>query len=226
MLDKGVDRVPLRQPGRISRFVTAVIRLILPVIALCAALLLAFCLRDEPVPQLDVLAEIDPRLDPSGWLTMGYVVLPLVFFIINLTSRRYGPDLTFGAVLVSWALIGGAIGWAFHAGLIRDLEAEIAPYPLALVFFAAMFVGQLAAVLFFDWLRGIPWWHAPFFAALFAGIVFSSLFHLRSGMVIDEALGWRVGVEAGIQFAWALGQLLPAWCLRSSIRPLPGLGGA
>lgn len=226
MLDKGVDRVPLRRPGRIFRFVTAVTRLILPVIALCAALLLAFFLRDEPVPQLDVLAEIDPRLDPSDWLTMGYVVLPLVFFILNLTSRRYGPDLSFGAVLVSWVLIGGAIGWAFHAGFIRDLEAEIAPYPLALTFFAAMFVGQLVAVLFFDWLRGIPWWHAPFFAALLAGIVFSLLFHLRSEMVIDEVLGWRVAVEAGIQFAWALGQLVPVWFLRSSIRPLPGFGGA
>jgi uncharacterized PurR-regulated membrane protein YhhQ (DUF165 family) len=225
MLDKGVDRVPLRRLGRISRFVTTLLRLILPVTALCATLLLAFCLRDEPVSQLDVLAEIDPRLDPSGWLTLGYLVLPLTFFVLNLTSRRYGPDLTFTAMLLSWVVVAGALGWAFHAGLIRDLEAEIAPYPLALSFFAALFVGQLVAILFFDWLRGIPWWQAPFFAALFGGVVFSLLFHVGSDMALDEVLGQRVVVEVAIQFVWALGQLVPAYLLRSSIRPLPGFGG-
>lgn len=225
MLDKGVDRIPLRRPGRVSRFFTALIRLILPVIALCAALLLAFCLRDVPVPELNVLAEIDPRLDPSGWLTLGFLVLPFVFFVLNLTSRRYGAELTFTAILIAWAVIAGALGWAVYAGLIRDFSTEIAPYGLAATFFSALFVAQLVAILFFDWLRGIPWWQAPFFAALFGGVVFSVLFQVRPTLVLDEALGGRMVVEVAIQFVWALGQLLPGYLLRSTIRPLPGFGG-
>lgn len=226
MLDRGVDRIPVSRPGLISRFVTALVRLILPVIALCATLALAFSLRDVPVPQLAVLGEIDPLLDPTGWINWGYLVLPLIFFVLNMTSRRYGAALTLTASLIAWLFIGAGIVWALNAGVVADFEEAFAPYSLAGSFLGAIALAQLVNVLLFDWLRGIPWWKAPFLAALLGGIVFSVLFNTRPAHVWDIELGGRLAVEAGLHFSWALAQLLPTYLLRSSVRPLPGFGGA
>ncbi|WP_421860259.1 hypothetical protein [Parvibaculum sp.] len=226
MLDRGVDRVPVSRPGAVSRFVTAIVRLILPVLALCGALVLCFYLRDIPVPELDRLREVDPLLDPSSWLNWGFLVLPLVFFVLNLTSRRYGAALTLTASLLAWLLLAGGIFWAVREGFIAGFEQEIAPYALAASFVGAMAVGQLVNILLFDRLRGIPWWKAPFLAAFAGGAAFAIVFNTRPAMVWDEELGGRLAVEAAIHFTWALVQLLPTLMLRRTIRPLPGFGGA
>lgn len=226
MLDKGVDRVPVSRPGPVSRFVTALIRLVFPVLALCAAFLLSFYLRDVPAPEFAALGRIDPRLDPSDWINRGFIVLPSVFFIMNLSSRRYGAALTLTAALIAWLALAGGIFWANREGLIADFEEDIAPYALAASFTGAMAVGQLVNILLFDWLRGIPWWKAPFFAAFVGGTVFAVVFNTRPAMVWDAELGGRLAVETGIHFIWALGQLLPTLMLRRTIRPLPGFGGA
>lgn len=226
MLDRGVDRIPVSRPGIVSRFVTSLGRLVLPVIALCGAFALAFYLRDKSVPELILLAQFDPRLDPTGWVNWGFLVLPSVFLVLNLTSRRYGPALTLTAALVAWFVMGAAIVWAVREGLIGDFEESVAPYGVAASFVGAMAVAQLVNILFFDWLRGIPWWKAPFLAALGGGIVFSIIFNTRPAIVWDQALGARLVVEAAIQFSWALAQLVPTLMLRRTIRPLPGLGGA
>lgn len=226
MLDRGVDRVPVSRPGAVSRFITALVRLIVPVIALVAVFALAFSLRDEPVPELAFLADIDPVLDTSGWMNWGYLLLPLLFFVLNLTSRRYGAALTLSASLVAWLLIGGGIGWLLHSGAVADFEASFASYTLAGSFLGALAFAQLVNILLFDWLRGIPWWKAPFFAALVGGLAFSIVFNTRPAHVWDMELGGRLAVEAGLHFSWALAQLLPTYLLRSAIRPLPGFGGA
>lgn len=226
MLDRGVDRVPVSRPGPVSRFVTTLIRLVFPVLSLCAAFLLSFYLRDVPAPELAALGQIDPLLDPSDWINWGFIVLPSVFFILNLSSRRYGAALTLTAALVAWLVLAGGIFWANREGLIANFEEDISPYTLAASFTGAMAVGQLVNILLFDWLRGIPWWKAPFFAAFVGGTVFSIVFNTRPAMVWDAELGGRLAVEAGIHFIWAVGQLLPTLTLRRTIRPLPGFGGA
>lgn len=226
MLDRGVDRIPVSRPGIFSRFVTALVRLIVPVLALTGTFALVYSLRDVPVPVLAVLADIDPVLDPSDWLNWGYLVLPLVFFVLNLTSRRYGAALTLTASLVAWILIAAGIVWLIHADVIEDFEQVFASYSLAGSFLGAIAFAQLVNILLFDWLRGIPWWKAPFWAALIGGIAFSIVFNTRPAHVWDIALGGRLIVEAGIHFSWALAQLLPTYLLRSAVRPLPGFGGA
>ncbi len=226
MLDRGVDRVPVSRPGPVTRFLTALVRLILPVIALCAVFLLSFHLRDVPVPELHALRDIDPLLDPSGWINWSFLVFPLLFFVLTLSSRRYGAALTLTAALLTWIALGGGIFWAMREGFIADFEQEIAPYAVAASFAGAVAVAQLVNILLFDWLRGIPWWKAPFFAAFVGGLVFAVVFNTRPAMVWDAELGGRIAVEAAIHFTWALGQLLPTALLRRTIRPLPGFGGA
>lgn len=226
MLDSGVDRLPLSRPGFFPRLVTSAARLVLPVAALCAAFVLAFVLHEWPVPELAALLDFDPALTPGDWLNWGLLVLPLVFFILNLSSRRYGPALTLTASLIAWLVIAGGIVLALRNGIIADFERDIAPYAVAASFTGAMAVAQLVNILFFDWMRGIPWWKAPFLAAFLGGVVFSIVFNTRPAIVWDEALGARLAVEAAIQFSWALAQLLPTLMLRRVIRPLPGYGGA
>lgn len=226
MLDRGVDRVPVSRPGPAARFVTALVRLVLPVLALCAAFLLSFYLRDVPVPELASLGRIDPLLDPSDWINWGFIVLPSVFFILNLSSRRYGAALTLTAALVAWLVLAGGIFWANLEGLISDFEGDISPYALAASFTGAMALGQLVNILLFDGLRGIPWWKAPFLAAFLGGTAFAVVFNTRPAMVWDAELGGRLAIEAGLHFIWALGQLLPTLMFRRAIRPLPGFGGA
>ena len=150
----------------------------------------------------------------------------LLFFVLNLSSRRYGAALTLTAALLTWIALGGGIFWAMREGFIADFEQEIAPYAVAASFAGAVAVAQLVNILLFDWLRGIPWWKAPFFAAFVGGLVFAVVFNTRPAMVWDAELGGRIAVEAAIHFTWALGQLLPTALLRRTIRPLPGFGGA
>jgi hypothetical protein len=226
MLDSGVDRVPVSRPGFFSRLTTGFLRLIVPVIALCAAFAVAFLVRDLPVAEARHLAQLDPRLDATEWLTWGLVALPAVFFVLNLTSRRYGPALTLTAAFVTWLLIGGVFIWALHEGCIANFGEEIAPYPEAAAFVGAMAMGQLVAILTFDWVRGIPWWKAPFLAALIGGFAFSITFNMRPTAQWDGGLIARFAIEAGIYFSWALLQLFPTGMLRRTIRPLSGFGGA
>lgn len=226
MLDSGVDRVPVSRPGFFSRLITALVRLIVPTIALCAAFAAAFLLRDLPVAEARYLAAIDPRLDATEWLTWGHVALPAVFFVLNLTSRRYGPALTLTVAFVTWFALGGLIGWAVYEGIIANFEEEFAAYPVAASFVGAMVVAQLVNALVFDWVRGIPWWKAPFLAALAGGIVFSIVFNMQPTATWENELAARLLVEAGLYLSWALLQLLPTSMLRRTIRPLSGFGGA
>ncbi|MBX3491861.1 MAG: hypothetical protein KF899_02810 [Parvibaculum sp.] len=226
MLDSGVDRIPVSRPGFFSRLATTLARLVVPVVALCLVLGVAFLLRDVPMQEARHLIVIDPRLDTGDWLTWGLVVLPAVFFVLNLTSRRYGAALTLTAAFISWLLIGGAVGWAVHEGIVADFATEIAPYPEAAALVGALATAQLVNILTFDWMRGIPWWKAPFLAALIGGFAFSAAFNMRPTAPWDDGLAARLIVESGLYFSWALLQLLPTGMMRRTIRPLPGFGGA
>jgi uncharacterized PurR-regulated membrane protein YhhQ (DUF165 family) len=206
--------------------VTAVAQLILPVAALVGALAAAWTCRGVTATDFRFLAELDPSLDPEGWLNWGVLLLPGVFFVLNLTSRRYGPSVALGSAAVAWGVIGGGIYWAHSQGLVASLESEFAPMPLAVAFAAALFAGQIANIYLFDWLRGIPWWEAPLMAALIGGLVFTFIFHAATGGTWGEAAWPRLAVLAGIQLVWALGQLLPTLMLRRVIRPVSGYGGA
>ncbi|HEX7776384.1 MAG TPA: hypothetical protein VF449_07630 [Parvibaculum sp.] len=227
MLDSGVERrPPPKRAGPISRFVTVVAQLILPAVGLVGALGLAWSCRFTPATDFRFLSSLDPSLDPDGWLNWGVLLLPGVFFVLNLTSRRYGPSLALISAIIAWAAIGGGIYWAHSQGLIASLEAEFASPPLAVAFIAALLAGQIANIYLFDCLRGIPWWEAPLMAALAGGLVFTFIFHAATGGSWSEAAWPRLAVLAAVQLFWAIAQLVPTLMLRRVIRPVSGYGGA
>jgi hypothetical protein len=229
MLDKGVERRgPPKPAGFISRVLTATGQLFLPVLFLLISYTAVWLTRAVPATDFRFLKQLDASLDPASgdWLTWAVILLPGVFFVLNLTSRRYGPSRAFVSVIAAWAIVGGGIYWGMSQGLIISFEHEIAPVALACAFAGALFAGQIVCIFLFDWLRGIPWWEAPLMAGLMGGLAFTAIFHATTVGDWSEAAWPRLAVLAGLQLIWALGQLLPTAMLRRAIRPVSGFGGA
>ena len=237
MLDKGVERRgPPKPAGFFGKLAIGFGRLIVPVVSLLGVFVLLWRLRVEVATDFRFLTSLDKALDPANghWLTWGLVLLPLVWFVINLVNRRYGSGFTLFVVVITWAIVAGGIYWAERQGVISSFAGDIAPVQQAVAFGAALFLGQLLCIYFFEWLRGIPWWEAPFVAALVAGIAQTFAFHalvvtLSTGTVSGafSADQWpRLLALTVLQLVWAFGQLLPTAMLRRVIRPLSGYGGA
>ena len=237
MLDKGVERRgPPKPASRASQLLSAVGRLVLPTLALLGCFGVIAQLWQVPARDFRFLLQFHTELDPMDgrWLTWGVVLVPLVFFVVNLTNRRYGSALAFWAVALSWLILGGLLFWAAEQGLLAVYLDDTGLKRQAISFAVALLVGEILCIYFFDWLRGIPWWQAPFMAVLVAGLAYTFAFHvtaygLEHGTLEGVWSGdiWpRLIALSALQFAWAVLQLLPTAALRGLIRPLPGYGGA
>lgn len=229
MLDKGVERrAPPKRAGIISRVLMVIGQLILPVLCLVILLVAVWFAHTEPATDFRFLQQFHPSLDPAtdGWLNWGVLLLPACFFVLNLTSRRYGPGHAFASVVGASLVVGGGIYWAMSQGMIVSFEREVASIRLACVFAGALIAGQIICIWLFDRLRGIPWWEAPLVSALMGGLGFTLIFHAGMGGEWSEAAWPRLAVLGGVQLIWALGQLFPTAMLRRAIRPMPGFGGA
>jgi|GEM_PF-673182 len=237
MLDKGVERRgPPKPAGFFGRIVIGFGRLIVPVFSFLIISVLLWRLKGATATDFRFLSSVDAGLDPANgqWLTWGLVLLPLFWFAINLINRRYGSGFTLLAVVLSWAIVAGGIYWGLRQGVIGSFADNIAPMPQAVAFGTALLLGQLVCIYFFEWLRGIPWWEAPFVAALVAGIAQTFAFQaLHAGFAAGTLAGafsadvWpRLLALTVLQLVWAFGQLLPTAMLRRVIRPLSGYGGA
>ncbi len=237
MLDKGVERRgPPKPAGFVARFFIGLGRLVVPMAALLSALGIYWAFEVQSEGASAYLTAFDAFVNDVGAHTpsRGLLVLPLVYFVLNLTSRRYGPGLALWTVVLSWALLAGGIYWALTQGLIASFDAGVMAAPLALSLGLSLFAGQVLCIYFFDWLRGIPWWEAPLVAALVGGLTQTFAFHVINHVQATGALAgvWQGDIWPGlallsaIQLVWAVVQLLPTAILRGAIRPLSGYGGA
>ena len=237
MLDKGVERRgPPKPAGPVGRFFIGLGRLVVPMAALLSVLGVYWAFNVQPAGASPYLTRFDEFVNAAGGhkFGRGLLVLPLVYFVLNLTSRRYGPGLALWTVVLVWTLLGGGVYWALTQGLITSFDDDIMPVPLALALGLSLFAGQVLCIYFFDWLRGIPWWEAPLVAALVGGLTQTFAFHVIDHVLTTGALAgvwqgdiWpRLALLSAIQLTWAVVQLLPTAILRGAIRPLSGYGGA
>ena len=120
-------------------------------------------LRAEVPQDLAFIKRFDPALAFTGasadpWLSWSLVLLPVVFFLINLVSRRYGPSVALLSVILSWLVLAGAVQWVLSEGRLSDMgrfadiENGIAPLPDIIAFAVALFAGQILCIYFFEWL--------------------------------------------------------------------------
>jgi len=160
----------------------------------------------------------------GGWLSVGLAVLPVSFFAIHLTGRRYGAAYALWQVVFAWLVGAGALMLAKVDPTIPAAPLPMAPREMTSFAFG-LFFAQLVAVFVFDRLRGPRWWKAPLFASLFAGVVLSLVAFpaAYAGTPVD----WtgRMADYLGYAAAASLLLLIPYWMLRAAVPPQSGFGG-
>lgn len=213
-----------RRPA-VAAFYTA-LRLILPVTALIAALAAANWGLPIPLRELDPFFPAEPAaLRPGQWLTLGHALLALTFLAVSLVGRRYGAPIAVGQVLAT-AIIAAAVVVAAAVAPIPALSAiPVPPLRMGAAFGGALVLGLLFSALIFDWTRGVVWWTAPLYSALWGSIVFCVTFYPAAYAGIGGPWITHAIVHLGVLVAGAFALLIPYWILRPVIRPLSGFGG-
>lgn len=197
---------------------TAVVRMVLPVLALLAGVAGIYLYRDTPVPLF-----LDGVRVP--WLTASDLIVPVAFFCVFLTNRRYGPAYAFAQVIIATVAVAVLAVFARKVVLLAFPPETIPPMREAAAFGAAFFAAAFVSTVIYDGARGANWWTAPLFGFLGTAIVFPLVFFpIRDlGMNtpwLDHALEYT-GMMAGEGIAL----LVPFYILRRIIPPLPGFGG-
>jgi queuosine precursor transporter len=167
-----------------------------------------------------------PTFIQNAWLAMSDLVLPIAFYAIHLTNRRYGAGHAFAQLLAALAILG-------LVALINpaDVDNWINNTPVLtvramLAFGAAFLFANVIAIIVFDGARGPRWWTAPLAASFAAALSFSLVYYpaafAGTGNIVwtDCAL-----VHFGAFFGENVLLLLPYYLLRPAMRPMPGMNG-
>lgn len=157
---------------------------------------------------------------------MGHLLLPLSFFVINMTNRKYGARYALAQVAVTWVLLGLAAFFVMAQFGDWRTDNPFPPLQTSAAFLCAFGVAQFAVVTIFDRTRGRTWWGAPLISLLWASVFYSVIFHIGSNWGLGSPWMSEMVMDLAIKFVIAVLLLIPYQLLRKTIRPLPGYGGA
>jgi uncharacterized PurR-regulated membrane protein YhhQ (DUF165 family) len=204
--------------GLMGRALSAVMRLVVPVFLLLTVGAAAFLYGNQPVAWLG-------NIDIGGApLSLGLVLLPLSFFVVHLTNRRYGAGYATAQVIGAWLVAFGSLPYTqndlamLHNGALPDMR-------LVAGFGSALFLAQLVSIFVFDRLRGPHWWQAPLFASLLGGVALCAIGYPFAYAGTDIAWTHPMLSYMGVAAAAAIVMVVPYWMLRSLVTPLSGFGG-
>ncbi len=195
-------------------------RLILPVLLLMSAVAAMYLYKDTKAPAVPGLDALN-----GGWLTVSHLVLPLSFFIVALTNRRYGPAYAFAQVAIGCAATTLV---ALFAGdsLATIMQAPSAPLSRVVAAFAIAFLAaNFIAIVVFDGARGPRWWTAPLLGSLAAAVTFSTIFYPVAYAGTADLSLYQASAYCGVLVAAGVVLLVPYWMLRGLVPPLSGFGG-
>ena len=202
---------------RLAEATRAVLRTVIPVLTLCAALAAMYLYMNSSLPYF---------ADAHGhWLTISHLLLPLAFLSIHLTNRRYGPGYAFAQIVLAFAALGAAT--LFGRDMIQLLlPATVMPSVReVLAFSGAFFVAGFLSIIAFDGARGPRWWTAPLIGSLVAALIFVPIFYPAAFLGTTTTWFGHMGIHAGVLIAGSVLSLVPYWLLRRMVQPLPGYGG-
>ncbi|TNE35718.1 MAG: hypothetical protein EP347_12785 [Alphaproteobacteria bacterium] len=211
---------------RIWWIVRGVLRLILPVSALFVTLILTFLMTRDTVTFLDIFPPQLAKWNPSHWLTLGHLMLPLAFFVINLTNRKYGALYAYTQVAVTWVLLG--MFTVFFMAKFGNWQSDN-PFPslqTSVAFLGAFGVAQIMLVSVFDKTRGRTWWGAPLISVIWASFFYVMIFHVVANWGLGREWMPTLTMDFVIKVVEAIVLLVPYQLMRRSVKPLPGYGGA
>lgn len=202
--------------NKMAALLMATLRVAVAVAVLLGWMIGVFLYRDTPVTLFQ---------SGTSWLTMAHLLVPVGFFCIFITNRRYGPGYAFAQVLAAVATVAGFVLLAGdEVGAVIPLDT-IPAVREAVSFGAAFVAASFVATLAFDGARGPRWWTAPFFGFLTAAIVFAAVYVPALYAGSDPV--WLLD---GLQYMGVLAiegilLLLPFWALRRMVPPMAGFGG-
>jgi uncharacterized PurR-regulated membrane protein YhhQ (DUF165 family) len=202
--------------GPIGRALSAATRLAVPVFLLLSVGAMAFLYGDQRAAWLG-------NIDVGGApLSLGLLLLPLSFFIVHLTNRRYGAGYASAQVLGAWLIAFGSLPYTQNdLAMLRALP----DMRLVIAFGGALLAAQLFSILVFDRLRGPQWWQAPLFASLLGGVALCLIAYPLAYAGTDVAWTHPMLSYMGVTAAVAIVMVVPYWMLRSVVTPLSGFGG-
>ncbi len=195
----------------------AAARAILPVFALTVLLVVMHHLLGQP---LAVFAD-----SQGAWFSWSHLLLAVAFVAVHLTNRRYGPDYAFAQVVLSLGLCGAIL--LVGPDLVRQVLPASAPPSVreTMAFVIAFLASGFLSIIAFEVTRGAQWWTAPLAGSVVAGASFALLFYPAAYAGSDVYWWEHMRIHTGVLVMAAVAGLLPYWLLRSSVQPLPGLGG-
>jgi len=197
---------------------TAIGRMILPVLGLLAAVAAIYLYRDTPLPLS--LGGVD-----MPWLTAAHLLVPVGFFCLFLTNRRYGPAYAFAQLLAALIAVVALVAFAgTRIDAFLPLDA-VPSFRDAAAFGGAFFAAGVVSTVMFDCARGAKWWTAPLFGFIGAALVFPPVFFAAS--LAGTGSDWLPPAFAymGVLLGEGLLLLVPFWLLRRIVPPLSGFGG-
>jgi uncharacterized PurR-regulated membrane protein YhhQ (DUF165 family) len=202
---------------RVSDAFRTVLRMILPVLALCTALAAMYLYMDTALPYF-----ADGK---TPWLTVSHLLLPAAFLAVHLTNRRFGPSYAFAQIVLAFAVVGAAV--VFGGQIIQLLLPEAAFPSVREVasFGGAFFVAGFLSIIAFDGARGPRWWTAPLIGSVVASLAFAPIFYAAAFAGSHTPWFEHMGIHAVLLVGGAVLSLFPYWMLRRIVQPLPGYGG-
>ena len=209
----------LRQ--RHARPIRIILRLLLPVSLLVTLLAAAFLYTDD-----FLILSGAPALVQHALLATSDLILPIAWYSLHLTNRRYGAPYAFGQMLA-------AVGIFALVALINphDVDNWINNNPALswramLAFGGSFLIANFAGITFFDAARGPRWWTAPLWASFAASLVFSAIYY-PAAFAGGEQVAWTDSalVHFTLFFIESVLLLVPYSLLRPAMRPLHGMNG-
>ena len=194
----------------------AIVRVTVATAILSAWLAGVYLYRDTPMEVFGI---------GTGWLTLAHLLVPLGFYCVFMTNRRYGPAYAFAQVVSTLALVAALVLFArdtldsfiplAHAPALRE----------ALAFIGSFFFASFVAIVAFDGARGPHWWTAPLIGFLVAAVLFASAFFaFQFAGTPTDWLGQSLSFM-GLAAGEGLLLLIPFWVMRRMVPPMAGFGG-
>lgn len=197
------------------------LRLAVPTLLLITLLGAAYLFTDDFLHLSAMPAAVQRAL-----LATSDLVLPIAWYSVHLTNRRYGAGHAFAQLLAGLSVLG-------LVALINpgDVDNWINNTPAltwrAMLAFGASFLfAGFIAIIAFDAARGPRWWTAPLAASFTASLVFSAVYYPAAFVGVDE-VSWTdsAWVHFAVFFGESVALLVPYWLLRPAMRPMGGQNG-
>jgi hypothetical protein len=159
-------------------------------------------------------------------LAVSDLIVPMAWFSIHLTNRRYGAAHAFAQLLAGLAIV--TLVALFNPGDIDNWTNNnpAISWRAMLAFQGSFLFANFIAIVLFDAARGTRWWTAPLAASFAASLVFSAVYY-PAAFAGDDVVTWTDSalVHFGVFFAESVLLLVPYFLLRPAMRPTDGMNG-